>query len=133
MFMDTMHNDERNEARLEKKWEDRAPSTTRRWLVILGMLFFAAAIFGGGYAYEQSMATSSLAAQNQSLHATIDQMSDQIGAMTSKLDQMSAPPPGQLSAAGAPAAKRAASANSATQDRRMKQVQSQLAEQQKQM
>jgi len=131
--MDTMPNDHRNEARVEKTWEDRAPAVTTRWLVILGVVLFVAAIFGAGYAYQQSMATADLAAENQSLHATVDQMSNQIGAMTAKLNQMSTPSPAQTPAAGSPAAKRAAAAGSATQDRRMKQVQSQLAEQQKQM
>jgi cell division protein FtsB len=131
--MDTMPNDHRNEARVEKTWEDRAPAVTTRWLVILGVVVFVAAIFGAGYAYQQSMATADLAAENQSLHATVDQMSNQIGAMTAKLNQMSTPSPAQTPAAGSAAAKRAASAGSATQDRRMKQVQSQLAEQQKQL
>jgi len=131
--MDTMPNDERNEARVEKTWEDRAPAVTTRWLVILGVVLFVAAIFGAGYAYQQSMATADLAAENQSLHATVDQMSNQIGAMTAKLNQMSTPSPAQTPAAGSPAAKRTASAGSATQDRRMKQVQSQLAEQQRQL
>ena len=131
--MDTMPNDHRNEARVEKTWEDRAPAVTTRWLVILGVVLFVAAIFGAGYAYQQSMATADLAAENQSLHATVDQMSNQIGAMTAKLNQMSTPSPAQTPAAGSPAAKRAAAAGSATQDRRMKQVQSQLAEQQKQL
>jgi cell division protein FtsB len=131
--MDTMPNDHRNEARVEKTWEDRAPAVTTRWLVILGVVLFVAAIFGAGYAYQQSMATADLAAENQSLHATVDQMSNQIGAMTAKLNQMSTPSPARTPAAGSPAAKRTASAGSATQDRRMKQVQSQLAEQQKQL
>jgi hypothetical protein len=128
-----MHDDERNEARVEKKWEDRGPSTTTRWLVILGLLLFAAAIFGGGYAYQQSMAMSDLASQNQTLHSIIGQMRNQIGALTEKLDQMSTPPPPQAHPAGAPAAKRAISTGPAAQDRRIKQVQSQLAEQQKQL
>src|ERR1700737_5137083 len=135
--MDTMPNDHRNEARVEKTWEDRAPAVTTRWLVILGMVLFVAAIFGAGYAYQQSMATADLAAQNQSLHATIEHIKNQIGAMTAKVNQMSTPAPAQTPVAGSPAgsgaAKRTTSAGSATQDRRMKQVQSQLADQQKQL
>jgi uncharacterized coiled-coil protein SlyX len=131
--MDATHNDDRKEERSEKKWEDRALAATTRWLVILGLLFLAAAIFGGGYAYEQSLATSDLTTQNQSLRSTIDQMRSQIGALTAKLDQVATPPPAQIPAAGAPAAHRMASAGSAGQDRRMKQVQSQLAEQRKQL
>jgi len=131
--MDTIPNDDRNEERVEKKWEGRAPATTTRWLVILGLLFLAAAIFGGGYAYQQSMATSDLTVQNQALHTTIDQMRRQIGALTDKIDQMGAPTAPQASSASASAAKRTTSPSSVTQDRRMKQVQSQLAEQKKQL
>jgi cell division protein FtsB len=131
--MDTLPNDDRNEERGEKKWEGGAPATSTRWLVILGLLFLAAAIFGGGYAYQQSVATSDLTVQNRALHATIDQMRSQIGTLTAKLDQMNAPPPAREPVSQAPAAKRATSPNSAVQDRRMKQVQSQLAQQQKQL
>ena len=131
--MDTLPNDDRNEERGEKKWEGGAPATTTRWLVILGLLFLAAAIFGGGYAYQQSVATSDLTVQNRALHATIDQMRSQIGTLTTKLDQMNAPPPAREPVSQAPAAKRATSPSSTVQDRRMKQVQSQLAQQQKQL
>jgi len=31
----------------QKNWENRAPSTRIRWLIILGVLILAAAIFGG--------------------------------------------------------------------------------------
>jgi hypothetical protein len=131
--MDTIPNDHRNEEQVEKTWEGRAPATTTRWLVILGLLFLAAAIFGGGYAYQQSLTTSDLTVQNQALHTTIDQMRRQIGALTDKIDQLSAPPPPQASSASASAAKRATSPSSVAQDRRMKQVQSQLAEQKNQL
>src|SRR6266853_500643 len=131
--MDNMRNDDRNDARAERKWEDRAPAPTTRWLVILGLLFFAAAIFGGGYAYQQSTVTSDLTAQNQALHSTIDQMRNQMGSLTAKLDQMSTPPRAQAPDAGAPAARRKTSGSSAAQERRMKQVQSQIAEQRKQL
>jgi hypothetical protein len=69
LIVDIMGNDYRKEERAEKRWEDRAPSTRTRWLIILGLLIFTAAIFGGGYAYEQSMVTWHLTMQNQSLHS----------------------------------------------------------------
>ncbi len=133
--MDTKQNDDSREDRTEKRWEDRAPSGTTRWLVILGLLFLAAVIFGGGYAYEQSMATSDLTIQNQSLRSTIDQLRNQIDTMTAKLEQMAAPPPAPAppTVAKVPAAKRSTSGSSSAQDRRMKQVQSQLAAQQKEL
>jgi cell division protein FtsB len=132
--MDDYHKKEdRTEDSSEKQWEGRAPAASTRWLVILAVLFFAAAVFGGGYAYQQSLATSDLTAQNQSLHSTIDQMRNQVNALTAKLDQMSTPPLAQTPAASTPVTKRGASAGSAVQDWRMKQVQSQLAEQKKQL
>ena len=131
--MDTMRNDDRIEEHTERHWEDRAPSTMTRWLVILGLLFFVAVLFGGGYIYEQGKATSDLSMQNRSLNSTVEQMRNQIGALTAKLDQMAAPPPPQLPAANAPVTRRSTLATSAAQDRRMRQVQSQLADQQKQL
>ncbi len=131
--MDTKQNDDSKEDRTEKRWEGRAPAGTTRWLVILGLVLVAAVIFGGGYAYQQSMATSDLTVQNQSLHSTIDQLRNQIDTMTAKLEQMATPPPAPAPVVKAPAAKRATSASSSVQDRRMKQVQSQLAAQEKEL
>jgi len=131
--MDTKQNDDSKEDRTEKRWEGRAPAGTTRWLVILGLLFLAAVIFGGGYAYEQSMATSDLTIQNQSLRSTIDQLRNQIDTTTAKLEQMATPPPATAPVAKAPAAKRATSGSSPAQDRRVKQVQSQLSAQEKEL
>jgi hypothetical protein len=61
-------------------------------------------------------------------------MRNQIDTMTAKAEQMATPPPAAPTpATTAPATKRTTSASSAAQDRRMKQVQSQLADQQKQL
>jgi cell division protein FtsB len=131
-----MRDDGSNQERVEKRWEDRAPARTTRWLVILGLLFLAAAIFGGGYAYEQTMVTSDLTAQNQTLHSTVDQMRNQIGELTAKLDKMSTPPPAQVppaSTANASAKKRSTSSRSTAEDRRIKNVQSELSAQQQQL
>jgi uncharacterized coiled-coil protein SlyX len=129
--MDGFHDDERNEERKEEKRHDPGPGTVTRWLVILGLLFVAAAAIGGGYAYKESMATSDLAVENRSLHSTIDQMRNQIGTLTEELNRVVTAPPAQTAVPSAPVAKRTASAGSNPQDRRMKQVQSQLAAQQK--
>jgi len=120
-------------------WEDRAPSKVTRWLVILGVVFFAAALFGVGYAYQQNMAISDLTVQNQSLHSTIDQMRAQIASMTDKVNQMAAAPPAPAAPAAAPAstgptgARRSSVSGSATQDRRIRQLQTKLDDQQKQL
>ena len=131
--MDNIRKDEPDERREEETWRDRAPSTTKRWLVILAVLLFAFAVFGGGYIYEQGIATSDLTTQNHSLQSTVDQMRTQIGTLSAKLDQMTTPPPVQQPPASATGTKRTTSSSSAAQDRRMKQVQSQLADQQKQL
>jgi hypothetical protein len=46
LIMDSLRNDDRKKERA-KNWENRAPSTRIRWLIILGVLLLAAAIFGG--------------------------------------------------------------------------------------
>ena len=137
LTVDTVRNDN-SEERDEKQWEDRAPAPMMRWLILTDVLFFAAALFAGGYAYQQSSSASNLAAQNQGLHAMIDQMRAQVDTLTGKLQQITSTPPAQASAASAPVAKRnnpagASSVSLAVQDRRLNQVQSQLAEQQKQL
>jgi hypothetical protein len=119
-------------------WEDRAPSKVTRWLVILGVVFFAVALFGVGYAYQQNMAISDLTVQNQSLHSTIDQMRAQIASMTDKVNQIAAAPPPAAVAAppattGPTGAKRSSVSGSATQDRRIRQLQTKLDDQQKQL
>jgi uncharacterized coiled-coil protein SlyX len=129
--MDDFREIEHNDERTEKKWDNRAPGSMTRWLVILGLLFVAAAAIGGGYAYKESMATSDLAVENRSLHSTVDQMRNQIGTLTEELNRMVTAPPAQTPATSAPEAKRTASAGSNPQDRRLRKVQSQLAAQQK--
>jgi hypothetical protein len=129
--------DNRKENRSEAQWEDRAPATTMRWLVILSVVLFGAAVFAVGYAIEQNSAVADLKTQNQAINSVEQQMKGQIDALNAKLAQMTAPPPPAVdqSPAGSPgsakpAAKRAASAG---QDRRLKQMQTQLTEQQKEL
>ena len=130
----------RKEDRSESQWEDRAPATTMRWLVILSVVLFGAAVFAVGYAIEQNAAVSDLKQQNQAINSVEQQMKGQMDALGAKLAQLTAPPPpaAEASATGAPgsgspAAKRSASAASAGQDKRLKRMQTQLAEQQKQL
>ncbi len=57
--------DHRNEERQNTKWDDRAPSATTRWLVIVSVTLFAIVIFAVGYAYERASAASALIEQNR--------------------------------------------------------------------
>src|SRR5882762_5931735 len=136
--------DYKNEERPEHKWEDRAPNVTTRWLVIVSVVLFAAAILAVGYAYEQSASVTALNQQNQGMRAVETQMRGQIDTLRTKIDQMTAQQQqtdaasavstartGGVSTSGKSTAKRSASAGSSSQDRRMKQIQSQIAEQKK--
>src|SRR5712692_6918737 len=120
-------------------WEDRAPSRVTRWLVILSVVLLAGALFGVGYAYQQNMAISDLSVQNQSLHSTIEQMRTQIASMTEKVNQMVTAPPASAAPAAAPVsraqtgARRSSASGSSTQDRRIRQLQTKLDDQQKQL
>jgi len=143
--VDNIRNDDRREDGGEKKWEDRAPTAMTRWLVILAVVFLGVAIIGGAYAYQQSLAVSDLTLQNQSFLSTISQMRSQIEGLTEQLSQMAAPPPAVQTQADAspaksqqngikrPSAAQSAAPRSAAQDRRMRQIQSQLDEQRKQL
>jgi uncharacterized coiled-coil protein SlyX len=117
-------------------WEDRSPSKVTRWLVILSVMLLAGALFGVGYAYQQNMAISDLSVQNQSLHATIDQMRNQIASMTDKINQMATAPPAPATAPASTrqtGARRVSANASSTQDRRIRQLQTNLDDQQKQL
>jgi hypothetical protein len=129
----------RGEDRSESQWEDRAPAATTRWLIILSVVLFGAAVFAGGYAIEKNSAVAELKQQNQAMNSMEQQMKGEIDALSTKIAQMTAPPPAApveteparttIHTAG-PATRRAVSS---AQDRRLKKMQEQLAEQQKEL
>jgi hypothetical protein len=124
----------------ESQRHDQSP--TARWLAILSVLFLAAAVFAAGYAYQQNRAVAELKQKNDAMTSTEAQMSNQIDALSVKIAQMTPPPP-SAPAAEAPAnaeasgaksaSRRPASAGSGVQNRRLKQMQSQLTEQRKEL
>jgi hypothetical protein len=116
-------------------WEDRAPSRVTRWLVILGVVLFAAALFGVGYAYQQNLAIADLTMQNQSLHSTVEQMRTQMASMTDRINQIATAPPMPAAPAGTGqiGAKHASASASSTQDRRIRPLQMKPDDQQKQL
>jgi len=122
----------------EGQWEDRAPAATTRWLVILSVVLFGAAIFAGAYAIQQNSAVSDLKQQNSAMNTATQQLKGEVDSLTTKLAQMTAPPPAapaadQTASATSPNAKPAARRTNSAQDRRMKQMQTQLTEQQSQL
>ena len=127
----------RKEDRSEGQWEDRAPAATTRWLVILSVVLFGAAIFAGAYAIQQNSAVADLKQQNIAASTTTQQLKGQIDALTTKIAQMTTPPAApaadQATNATAPNGKPVAKRTSGVPDRRMKQMQAQLADEQKQL
>jgi len=132
-----------NEKRSEEQGQDRSPAATTRWLVILSVVLLGAAVFAAGYAFKQNAAVAQLKQQNQAMNSAEAQLRSQFDALSAKLTQMTAPPP-TPSAAEAPANSAAPSATgksvarrsvtaSGGQDRRLKQMQSQLAKQQQEL
>ena len=122
----------------EGQWEDRAPATTTRWLVILSVVLFGAAVFAGGYAIQQNSAVSDLKQQNASMSSTTQQLKGEIDSLNTKIAQMATPPPAapaadQTTNGTGQGARPAAARASGVSSKQMKQMRTQLAEQQKQL
>ena len=131
-----------NEQGSEAQRQDRSSAVTSRWLAILSVLFLAAAIFAGGYAFQQNRAVGELKQKNEAMSFSEAQMRSQIDDLNVKIAQMT-PPPSSAPATDAPAkgeasaakstSRRPVSASTAVQNRRFKQMQTQLSEQQKEL
>ncbi len=123
-----------------------AATGTNRWLVIALVALLAVAGVAFGYGYRQQTLVGHLTAQQSVADSTISQMQGQLSAVTSKLNDMTAAQAQAQAQAQAEAAKQAdkktvAGAGTArtgakrasVTDKRYKQLQSQLAEQQKEL
>jgi uncharacterized coiled-coil protein SlyX len=117
-----------------------------RWLVIALVVLLGIAGIAFGYGYRQQMLVGHLTAQQTVADATISQMQGQLNAVTSKLNDMTAAQAqAQTQAqaqpqAASPADKKTSAGTAHTgarrttaTDKRYKQLQSQLADQQKQL
>ncbi|HEV2101415.1 MAG TPA: hypothetical protein VGR58_01435 [Candidatus Acidoferrum sp.] len=133
--------DEANEH--EKKMET-AGTGSNRWLVIVVLLLLGVAGVALGYGYRQQMLADHLTAQQTVADSTISQMQGQLNAVTSKLNEMTAAQQAQAQAQADAAAKQAeqkaaagpartGARRPAATDKRYKQLQAQLADQQKQL
>lgn len=125
-----------------------AATGTNRWLVIALVVLLGVAGVAFGYGYRQQMLVGHLTAQQTVADSTISQMQGQLNAVTSKLNDMTAAQAQQAQVqaqtqteAAKPADKKASAATAThtgarratATDKRYKQLQSQLAEQQKQL
>jgi uncharacterized coiled-coil protein SlyX len=117
---------------------------TNRWLVIALVALLAVAVVAFGYGYRQQTLVGHLTAQQSVADSTISQMQGQLSAVTSKLNDMTAAQAQAQAQAQAEAAKQADKKTTAgaartgvkrasVTDKRYKQLQSQLAEQQKEL
>jgi hypothetical protein len=144
--MDSMeHNKEQQQEQHKRQYETSRPGVGTQSLVIATLALFAAAVVAVAFGYKQSSTVSHLDQQNQMLRDDETQMRGQIDSLTAKLNQMSMPPapaaapevPDQpvrkVSASSKTAARRAAPNGISRKDPRWKSVESQLAEQQKQL
>ncbi len=119
------------------------------WLAALAVLLLVAAAISFGYAYHGQQSVHQLMAQNDEMRATVTQMQGQLDNLTQRLVAMSAPagaatatvapgtpePAAQLGVAkpGKAATARTAGKRRAPEDRRLKQIQTELAEHKKQL
>src|SRR5690242_2796091 len=116
---------------------------SNRWLVIAVLVLLGVVGVALGYGYRQQMLVGHLTAQQTVADSTISQMQGQLSAVTSKLNDMTAAQQAQAQAQ-AEAAKlaeqkaaagptRTGARRPAATDKRYKQLQAQLADQQKQL
>jgi len=117
------------ETRTQREHQRSSPSG---WLVGLVVLLLVAAVIGFGYAYRQQQTVGQLRAHEEEMNSTLSQMRSQVDAMTAKLAEMSTSNAPGAEGQGGPAQTRAGK-RGGTSDRRLKQIQAQLAEHKKQL
>jgi hypothetical protein len=117
---------------------------TNRWLVIAIVALLVVAGLAAGYGYRQQLLVGHLTAQQTVADATISQMQGQLNAVTSKLSDMTAAQAQSQAQAQSLGAKqgdkkttaggaRTGAKRATVTDKRYKQLQSELTEQQKQL
>jgi hypothetical protein len=140
---------EHDEINQHESGMEAGATSTNRWLVIAIVVLLGVAGVALGYGYRQQMLVGHLTAQQTVADSTISQMQGQLSAVNSKLNEMTTAQQQQAQAqaqtqAQADAAKQSGKKTAAgpaqtgarrttTTDKRYKQLQSQLAEQQKQL
>src|SRR5713226_2927843 len=120
-----------------------ASSGVNRWLVVAVVALIVAAGLGFGYGFRQQILVDHMTAQASVANATINEMQGQLSTLTAKLNEMSAAqqaaaaeaaqqktPAVHANAAGA---KLAAGKKSTKENKRLKELQARIDEQQKQL
>ena len=112
-----------------------------RLLIVVAVVLLVIAGIAFGYGYRQQIAVGHLTAQQSVASSTIDQLQGQLSTVTAKLNDMQAEQQAQQAAAQAAAEKKSHAHEQATgarrgtsaADKRYKQLQAQLEDQQKQL
>jgi outer membrane murein-binding lipoprotein Lpp len=111
--------------------EDRSPTGVNRILIAAVVALIVIAGIAFGYGYRQQIMVSHLSAQESVATATISDLQGQVGTLTGKMNDMVA---AQQAAAQAAAQKKTTGGKrGAPTDKRYKQLQAQLQDQQKQL
>src|SRR6266481_4757216 len=124
---------------------NREPASfgVNRWLMVAVVALIAAAGLAVGYGYRQQIAVGHMTAQASVANATINEMQGQLSTLTAKLNEMSAAQQAAAATAAqqktpavhanAAGAKLAAGKKSTTENKRLKELQARIDEQQKQL
>jgi DNA repair exonuclease SbcCD ATPase subunit len=132
-----MEEREQPENHNESRWET-VSSGANRWLVLAVVVLLVAAGLAFGYGYRQQLAVGHLTAQQSVSDATINQLQGQLNTVTTKLNDMVATQQAAQQAAAQAAAQKktqvaAVAKRGTVADKRYKQLQTQLEDQQKQL
>jgi uncharacterized coiled-coil protein SlyX len=121
------------ETQHESGWESRTGGINR-WVLIAGVALLLVAGLAFGYGYSQQSAVGHLSAQQSAANATIDQLQNQLSAVTTKLnDMVTAQQAAAQAAEQAAAQKKPAGRHGAPVDKRYKELKAQLDDQGKQL
>jgi hypothetical protein len=119
-----------------------ASSGVNRWLVAAIVALIVGTGLAFGYGYRQEILVGHLTAQESMAKATINEMQGQLNTLTAKLNEMSAVQQAQVAAAqtktsgvhaNAAGTKAAASKKGSTDNKRLKELQARIDEQQRQL
>jgi outer membrane murein-binding lipoprotein Lpp len=128
---------EEHRERMEREELEKPSGTsTARWLVIAAGTSIVAACLAVGYGYHQQTLVNQLNGQQEQMSATVGQLQGQIETLTGKLNEVSAAQQAAAAAAvqaNTPAAKRPAGKRSTMENKRLKEIQARMEEQQKQL
>ena len=111
-----------------------AANRSSRWLAASVVALAIVLGLAVGYIYQQQANSKQAAAQNAEMSATMGQMQEQIAVMTSKLNQAPAEPtPSAANTAKGPATAATAKHRTAAENKRLKEMQAKLEDQQQQL